>query len=165
MRRRNATPRNEREAQAKERSLAALATARREHLPPSVAARIHGTSLRTMRRYVGSALRQKCPGGHCQVTPSDRIARPLNFLTPQGSVPVTIRHSRIATMMSEHLKAVKKYRNTGDTAALAPFRGKALRVGGVLHEFVTEPNSLDRLGHAGLLEIEGLYRAVQGPQA
>ena len=96
------------------------------------------------------------------MTPSDRIARPLNFLTPQGPVPVAIRDSRIATMMSEHLKAVKKYRNTGDTADLTPFRGKALRVGNVLHEFVTDPKALDRLGHAGLLEIEGLYRSVQG---
>jgi len=162
MRRRNAKPRNERQAYAKERALAVVATMRREGVSLTVAAKAEGTTPNTVRRYAGTALRQKCPGGHCQVTRFDRIARPLNFLTPKGRVPVTIRDSRIATMMSEHLKAVKKYRNTGDTAALAPFRGKALRVSNALHEFVTDPKALDRLGHAGLLEIEGLYRAVQG---
>ncbi len=165
MRRRNAKPRNEREAQAKERALAALATARREGLSPSAAAEDEGTTLTTMLRYVGSALPQERPGGRYRVTRFDRIARPLNFMTPKDSVPVTIRDSRIATMMSEHLKAVKKYRNTGDTSGLAPFRGKALRVGNVLYEFVTDPTTLDKLRSAGLLEIEGLYRAVQGPQA
>jgi hypothetical protein len=164
MRRRNAIPRNKRQAHAKERALAAVARMRREGVSLSVAAKVEGTSPNTVRRYAGTALRQKCPGGHCQVTPFDRIARPLNFLTPGGQIPVTVSNSRIATMISEHLKAVKKYRNTGDTSALAPFRGKALRAGSVLHEFVTDPKTLDKLGHAGFLKIEGLYRVVHGPQ-
>jgi len=163
MRRRNAKPRNERETLAKERALAALALKRRnKKLSLSAAAKAEHTSVSTIKRYAGSALRQKCPGGHCRVTPFDRIARPLNFLTPQGPVGVTVRSSRMASMISEHLKAVRKYRNMGDTSGLLPFKGKSFRSGGVTYKFITEPEILDKLADAGLLEIEGLYRAVQG---
>ena len=65
-------------------------------------------------------------------------------------------------MISEHLQAVRKYRNNGDSTALAPFKGKSVRAGGITHTFITDPMILDKLGDAGLLEIEGLYRAVHG---
>ena len=162
MRHHNAIPRNEREAYAKERALAALARSRREGLTPSVAARAEGTTLNTMRRYVGTALQQKSPGGRWRVTASDRIARTLNFLTERGPVAITVRDSRLASQIGEHANAVKVYRNTGDTSTLAPFRGKSFRAGGLTHRFITDPEILDKLADAGVLEIEGLYRAVHG---
>lgn len=163
MRRRNAIPRNERQAEAQERALAALALKRRTpKLPLSAAAKEMGTTLAAMRRYVGSELRQKCPGGRCTVTASDRIPRTLNFLTEQGPVAVTVRNSRLASQIAEHANAVKVHRNTGDTSPLALFRSKSFRAGNETYRFITDPELLDRLADAGVLEIEGLYRAVHG---
>ena len=164
MPRRNAKPRNQREAEAKERALATVARMRREGVSLSAAAKAEGTHPKTVRRYAGSALRQECPGGHCRVAASDKIGRTLNFLTPEGPVAITVRDSRVASQIGEHANAVKTYRNTGDTSALEKFRGKSFRAGGVTHKFITDPDILDELAKAGVLEIEGLYRAVHGTQ-
>lgn len=60
-RHRNAIPRNQREAEARERALAALARMRREGRSLREAATAEGTSPTTIKRYVGSALRRE-PG-------------------------------------------------------------------------------------------------------
>jgi hypothetical protein len=161
MRRRNAIPRNERQALAKERALAALALSRREGLSPRAAAKAVGTSLSTMRRYVGSALRQQGPGGHYRVTAHDRIARPLNFLTVQDMVVITVRSSRTASLIAEYTNARKAYWNKDHASALEKFRGKSFRAGGITYPFITDPQTLDQLGEAGF-KFEGLYRAIYG---
>jgi hypothetical protein len=146
MRRRNAIPRNEKQAHAKERALAALALMRRKKgLSVSAAAKAEHTSLGTIKRYAGSALRQHCPGGHCRISAYDRIARTLNFLTPQGPVAITVRDSKIASQIGEHANAVRTQRNTGDLSALKRFKGKFVRADGVTYNFITDPEILDKL--------------------
>jgi hypothetical protein len=165
MRRRNAIPRNQREAHAREKALAAVARMRRENLSLSAAAKVEGTHPRTVRRYAATALERAGRRGLFRAKASDRIARRLNFVTPQGSIEIVVRSSRIASNIGEYLNAVRKYVNTGDTSALARFRNKAFRsADGVEHEFTTEPALLDSLARAGILAIEGLYRVVHSNQ-
>ena len=162
MRRRNAIPRNEREAQARDRALATLGLMRRKGLALATAAKAERTDPRTVLRYAGSTLRQERPRGRYRATAYDRIPRTLNVLTPEGTVPVTVHDSRTATRIAEYMNAVRVYVNTGDSLALARFRGKSFQAGGKTYTFVTDPATLERLADAGALVIEGLYRAVRG---
>jgi hypothetical protein len=43
---------------------------------------------------------------------------------------------------------------------LAQFEGKAIRAGGVTYQFATDPKILDEFARAGLIAVEGLYRAI-----
>jgi hypothetical protein len=161
MRRRNAIPRNEIQAQARERALAALALMRREHLSVKVAARAADTDTKTVLRYVGSALRRESPRGRYRPAAYDRIPRVVNFDTPTGPVWITVRDSRTASRIGEHKNAQKRYWNAGDSSALQLFKNKSFRASGVTYWFITDTATLDRLGDAGV-PFEGLYRAVQG---
>lgn len=158
----NAIPRTEREAHARDRALAAVARMRRDNLSLRAAAKTEGTDPATVRRYAGSALKQARRGARFRVTAYDRIARTLNLLTPQGTRAVTVRDSRTASRIAEYMNAIRTYVNTGDPSVLARFRGKSFRAGGVIHSFVTDPRTLDKLADAGVLAIEGLYRASNG---
>jgi 3-deoxy-D-arabino-heptulosonate 7-phosphate (DAHP) synthase class II len=156
---RNAKPRNAREAQDRERALAAMARMRREKVSLRAAARAEDTDPKTVKRFVGSALRQD-KSGRYRAKPYDRISRTLNFLTAKGSVPIMVRHSRTASKVAEHSNALREYRRTGDSSALAQFRAQSFRVNGVIHRFVTDPAVIDRLEDAGALTaIESLYYA------
>src|SRR5205807_9554806 len=109
MRHRNARPRTEGEAQARERALATLALMRRENLSLEAAANAVGTDPRTVLRYVGSALRHEGPGGDYQAIPHDRIPRTLHFITVAGTPAVPVHDSRAASLDAEHMNAVRPY--------------------------------------------------------
>lgn len=157
--RRNAKPRNAEEAEDRERSLAALARMRREGVSLRAAARAEETDSKTVKRYVGSALLQEKRGRY-RATPYDRIPRTLNHLTSQRIIPLTVRDSRTASRIAMHSNAVGTYRKTGDSSALAQFKGKSFRVGGVVHRFVTDPDTIDLLEDADLFPaMESLYYA------
>ena len=162
MRHRNARPRTEGEAQARERALATLALMRRENLSLEAAANAVGTDPRTVLRYVGSALRHEGPGGDYQAIPHDRIPRTLHFITAAGPTEVTVHDSRTASRIAEHMNAVRTYLRTGDSSALKSFRGESFEAGGLNHQFVTDPDTLDKLADAGVLAMEGLYRVAHG---
>jgi len=162
-RRHNAIPRNERETQAKERGLAVLSLMRREGLRFRPAAKAVGVDPRTVWRYVGSALRQESPGRRISATEHDRISRPVNFITPAGKQGGTVRDSRTASALGEHLNAVKTFiSNRGDSSALEKFEGKSFRVSDEVYQFVTDPDTLSKLADAGELVFEGLYRVAKG---
>src|SRR5437016_13840319 len=114
MRHRNARPRTEGEAQARERALATLALMRRENLSLEAAANAVGTDPRTVLRYVGSALRHEGPGGDYQAIPHDRIPRTLHFITAAGPTELTVHDSRTASRIAQHMNAVRSYRRTGE---------------------------------------------------
>jgi hypothetical protein len=160
MRRRNRIPRNEAEAQDRERALAARALMRREKVSLRAAARAYETDPKTVRRFVGSALR-KDKNGRYRATRYDRIPVTINHLMLDGSVvPLRIRDSRTASKIAEHSNELRKYRRFGDSSGLAQFRGKAFRADGVIHQFLTDPIAIDRLEDAGsLTAIESLYYA------
>ena len=112
-----------------------------------------------VQRYVSSALRKV--RGMWRPTKFDRISRTLNFLTPQGPIVVTVRDSRTASRIGEYMNAVR----ARDALALAAFGQTSFRAGGIVHRFVTDLATLDRLDDAGLITIEGLYRSIQGGQS
>jgi len=163
MRRRNAIPRNEREARARERARATVARMRREKLSLSPAAKAEHTDPATVRRYFGSALRQEGPRKHYRATPYDRIPRTLSILMAEGVEIVTVRDSRTASRIGEYMNAVGVYARTGDPSPLESFKGRSFRASGKTYTFVADPAVIARLGSAGVLPIEGLYREVAAP--
>lgn len=158
----NDVPRTKPQAQARERALATLARMRRDKISLRAAAKTEQTNARTVRRYVGSALRQSGSRGRYHATAFDRISRTLNFLTPNGTVPVIVRDSRTASLIGEYMNAVKNYTTGRDQSGLKNFENKSFRASGVIYRFVTDPAILDRLADAGVLAIEGLYRTANG---
>ena len=157
--RRNAKPRNAREAEERDRALAVLARMRRDRLSLRAAAKAEEIDSRAVSRFVGSAIRQD-KGGRHRATRYDRIPRTLNHLTRDGTVPVTVRDSRTASRLAEHSNAIRSYRRFRDPAVLAQFKGKSFQVGGIKHKFLIDPAAIDLLEDAGVLAgIESLYYA------
>jgi hypothetical protein len=107
-----------------------------------------------MTRHVGAALRQR-PDGRYVPTASDRLTRPVHVLTTEGVKPLTLRGSRVATLVAKHWNAVHRFLSTGDTAALAPFHHT--RVAG--HVLETNPDAIERQARHGELEFEDLYQS------
>jgi hypothetical protein len=119
-----------------------------------------GISPRTVLRYGGSALK-KGPSGRYQATKTDRLLRMLMLPTPGGPREIAIRSSRAASLLGDYWNAVQKYLETGDKSRLAKFQGKSVTdASGAKLPLLTDVNELDRLGSAGALSFESLYRRV-----
>jgi hypothetical protein len=120
------------------------------------AARESHTTPRTIRKYLGSALKV---GSNGRITPTtfDRYARTMRFLTPQGLTEVTTRDSRSASKIAKYWAAVDHYLKTGDASRLRPFKGQSIRTGKVSHPFITDTRTLKRLGYAHEVRFEDLY--------
>ena len=161
---RNIKPKNNRERLARDRAISALAIMRRDKLSLTAAAKQAQTDPETVRRYVGSALVRSGTRGQYKARTFDRIPRRLKFLASGGAIPITVHSSRTASLIAEHMNAVRKYLRTGDESVLKSFRGKQFRAGKQTYEFVTDTEVLHTYGNAGF-RGEGLYRAVQGGQA
>ncbi len=158
MGRRNAIPRNKRQAEARERALAALVLMRRQKLSLSAAAKAEHTNPRTVKRFVGSALRQEDPRGRYKPTAHDRIPRELRIPTPEGVQTVVVRDSRQASKLAEYWAAVHRYLETGDASAVQKFHGESITdANGRQVPLLTDLDELDRLGNAGVLSFESLY--------
>jgi len=152
---RSTKPRNPREAQARERALAALARMRREKLSRQAAARAEHTDPRTMQRYVRSALRQDRPRGRYRATKGDNFRRDLQIPTALGMVSVKVRGSRQAAILGRYMNALGKNLR-GDTEALKEFEG--VKIAG--HQLIIDPDTLAALASPGALDIDSLYAAV-----
>jgi hypothetical protein len=158
MRRRHVIPRNEREMQARTRSLHALAQMR-QGASISRAARDNGVTVRTMKRYVGSALSQDRRGARIRATKSDRFVRYLEIPGPHGPIEITAHGSKEATEVARYKAAVNRFLG-GDPNALASWHGK--KISGV--ELITAGNTLKGLAQRELLPYS-LYRSLSGGAA
>ena len=141
---------------ARERSLEALQQMRSEGLSLTRAARQSHTTPTTVRKYVGSAVRQTRSGRYV-ATPSDRLTRRVWFLTKGGKVEVAVRGSRPASRIARYMAAVDRYLRTGNTDTLAEFRGQSIRAGNRTYVFLTNTAALDRLAQVGEVSFERLY--------
>jgi hypothetical protein len=119
----------------------------------SRAARDNGVTIRTIKRYAGSALVQDRPGGRIRATKSDRLVRYLQIRGPDGPKGVTVHGSKAASQLGRYMSAVGKYLRSGDTDALSKFKGKS--IGG--HVLITDPNTLSVLAQAGALTLDEIY--------
>lgn len=148
-------------AEARRRALDAIALKRRRpELSLSAAAKQSGTTLKTVRRYAGTALETR--SGRLDVSSRDRIPRNLRFLTAKGQVVIRVTNSRDASRIARYNNAVRKYLMTGDTAGLQPYSGKSIRAGGATYEFVTDPAALNRLARAGEVHVLDIYAPAGG---
>ncbi len=165
MARHNTIPRNEREARLSERSFAARDRAlhaladMRHGSSSSQAARDNGVSIRTLKKYAGSALLQDRSGGRIRATKSDRLVRYVQIPGPFGPVEIKVRGSKQATDAAKYDAAINRYLR-GDLEALAPWHGK--KIGGI--ELVTAGLALKGLAQKELLP-HSLYRALSGGAA
>jgi hypothetical protein len=114
------------------------------------------TTPETVRKYVGQAL-VKTERGRYAATPSDRLTRHIRVLTKDGITRIRVRSSRTASRVARHWAAVKHYLLTGETEALAEFRGQSIRADGITYPFITDPAMLERLHAAGEVSFERLY--------
>jgi hypothetical protein len=138
---------------ARLRALSVLSRMRRG-TPLSHAVRLEHTTVRSVRRHVGSVLIRDDRTGRYTAKNGDTFRRDVNVLGTDGYVPVTVRSSNQARLDADHLVAVGRFLRTGDTEWLKPFIGK--RVGGV--ELLIDPERLQILADAGLVKLDGLYR-------
>ncbi len=143
---------------ARDRSLHALADMRRGS-SPSQAARDNGVTIRTIKKYVGTALLQDRPGGRLRATKSDRLVRHVQIPGQHGPVEIRVRGSKQASEAARFNVAVNRYLR-GDLSALASWHGK--KIGGV--ELITAGPTIKSLAQKELLP-HSLYRALSGSAA
>jgi len=144
---------------ARERALDALSLMRKGR-SLRVAAKEAHTTAQTIRRYLPRALDQ-IAGGRYVAKAFDGYERTLYMLTAQGKIAVTVRGSRAASRIAQYWVAVDHFLKTGKTNLLYSFRGQSVRAGKVAYPFITNPNTLRRLGYAGEVSFEDLY-ALRG---
>jgi hypothetical protein len=158
MTRRKSIRQSEKRSQTRQRALRALTDMRRG-ASLSQAARNNGITIRTMKRYVGAALRQDRPGGRIRARKSDRLPRYLQLPGADGPVEITTRGSKEAREAARYKAAVNRFL-AGDANALAPWRGK--KIAGV--KLITEKDTLKSLAHKDLLPYS-IYRSLSGGAA
>jgi hypothetical protein len=140
---------------ARDRALHALADMRRG-ASPSEAAHDNSVTLRTVKKYVGSALIQERPGGRLRAAKSDRLVRYLQIPGAFGPVEIKVRGSKQATDLAKYHAGVNRYLR-GDLDALAPWRGK--KIGG--EELITDGSTIKANAQGDLLP-HSVYRALSG---
>jgi hypothetical protein len=140
---------------ARDRSLHALAEMR-HGTSFSRAARDNGISVRTFKKYVGSALLQDRPGQRIRATKSDRFVRYLQIPGLRGPVEIRAQGSKEGSEVARYRVAVNRFLR-GDVNALTPWRGK--KIAGI--ELVTDRGSLKSLAQDELLPYS-LYRSLTG---
>jgi hypothetical protein len=133
-----------RSLEARNRALHAL-TAIRHGASLAEAAKAEGVSQRTIRKYVGSALRQDQPGGRIRAVPRDRFTRYLQIPGPDGPIQVTAKGSKEATELAAYVSARAAFLRSGDESTLRRFQGK--KIGG--HTLITDPKLLTAQAEQG----------------
>src|ERR1700688_1263569 len=135
-----------RSLEARNRALHAL-TAIRHGASLAEAAKAEGVSQRTIRKYVGSALRQNQSGGRIRAVPRDKFTRYLQIPGQDagGLTQVAAKGSREATELAAYVNARAVFLRSGDESVLRPFQGK--KIGG--HTLVTDPKLLTALAEQG----------------
>ncbi len=136
---------SERSFAARDRALHALADMR-HGASSSQAARDNGVSIRTLKKYAGSALLQDRSGGRIRATKSDRLVRYVQIPGPLGPVEIRVRGSKQATDAAKYDASINRYLR-GDLEALAPWHGK--KIGGI--DLVTAGPALKGLAQKELL--------------
>ncbi len=125
----------------------------------SRAARDNGVTVRTVKRYVGSALVQDRAGGRIRTTKSDSLVRYLQIPGPDGPRDITVRGSKPASQFAQYKAAVNRLLR-GDRNAMAPWRGKKIQ--GI--ELVADPKILVEQARKDILPYS-IYRSLSGGAA
>lgn len=112
---------------------------------------------RIVRRMGKTALR-KLRNGRWAAKRTDRLLRVLQRITSEGKVEVALSDSRQSTVLGRYWNAVELYRDTGDPSRLQEFEGEyIIDAAGNRLPLLTDLQTLDLLGSAGILSFESLY--------
>jgi hypothetical protein len=122
----------------------------------ATAAREAETTIGTVKRYAGSALR-KGKGGRVVARRSDQLPAVMEVITTAGFKQMLVVGSRSRSLVGSHTAAVRRFLGNGNIDELRPFVGKTVNVEGAEIPLVTDPRVLTRLGREGRLSIESLY--------
>jgi hypothetical protein len=137
-----------------------IAKMRSERKSLTQASHEFGLNPRVVHARAGSALR-KTKSGRYVARPSDKLLRVLLIPSPQGLQEVAVRGSEIASKIAEYSDAVQRYIRTGDSSRLKKFsRLKLLDEKGKRIKLLTDLTELQKLGSAGVLSFESLYRST-----
>ncbi len=151
----NALPTPSREAYT--RSLHALSKMRSQGLSLYAAAKEVAVDPRTVVRWAKPALRKQKSGRYVAKR-SDQMLRVLLLPSEAGAKEVAVRGSRAASEVAKYWTAVHEYLSTGDSSGLASFDGETVPLAtGSTAAFLTDLESLEVLGSAGVLSFESLY--------
>lgn len=156
MRRRKAVPRNERERQARDRTIHALNLIRRKGYALADAVHEAETSARTFHKYLDSEILPSKPGQRLRVTKEDRRVREMPVTTALGDVPKRIHGSRNASVNASHRRAMLHYLRKGDDSLLKAFQGRSIE--GI--ELLTDPQLISALADQGAIKPEQFYASV-----
>jgi hypothetical protein len=110
---------------ARERALKAL-WAIRQGDTLAKAARDNGVTIRTIKRYAGSALVQDRPGGRIRATKGDRLVRYLQIPGPDGPRNINVRGSKAASKFANYHADINRLLR-GDRHAMAKWHGKKIQ--------------------------------------
>ncbi len=136
----------------------AVSLMRSRGIPVRRAAGAAGISRSTLVRRGGSALK-KLGNGRYAAKPNDHLFRPVIVVSENGPVEVATRNFREASKAGKHSSAVERYLETGNDSLLRRFRGKyIIDAQGNRIELLADTDELDRLGSAGELSFESLYK-------
>ena len=141
--------------QSRDTALRVLSEMRATGVPLSSAAAKYAVTPDIVQFWAGPALTSS-RSPRATATPADRLYRPMRLLTPDGTVAVEVRGSRVAATIGGYWNAVHHYLATGDTRPLQRYDGK--RVAGVL--LVTDPDVIEHVAHIGELSFESIYAAA-----
>jgi DNA-binding CsgD family transcriptional regulator len=122
----------------------------------SRAARNHGVTIRTVKRYVGSALVQDRPGGRIRATKSDQLTRYLQIPGPNGPRDIAVRGSKTASKFASYKASINRLLR-GDRNAMSKWHCK--KIAGI--ELVTDPKILVEQARKEILPYS-LYRSFAG---
>ena len=147
------------ETEARSRALHVLARMRRGE-SMSRAARAEHVKPETVRKYLGSQLRQSTTGKRWESTKADRLAATMNVLTPSGLAPMPVRGSAERKRLGRYNKVLARWRRgeSGADAELASFENQS--VGG--QRLVTDVKVLAALEEAAAIDFSELYSSVTG---
>ncbi len=144
---------------ARERSLKALSAMRRGDTL-SKAAHDNGVTVRTIKRYVGSALIQDRPGGRIHANKSDRLVRYLQIPGFDGRRrDINAPGSKAASQFASYKADINRLLR-GDRHAMDKWHGR--RIAGI--DLVTDPKTLIEQARKETLPYS-LYRSLSGGAA
>lgn len=126
-------------------------------LQPQAASRSPKSDKRSKRRSSVAKERSKSRKGsqsrHKRTRRVDRKRRRMKLPTRHGFEPITVRGSRLASLLGRYTSAVGHFLQTGDVDRLQEFEGRKLNK----HPLITDPEILTELAEAGELQLDELY--------
>lgn len=117
-----------------------------------------GLDPKVVKALAGPALRKK-KNGRYVARANDKLLRILVIPGRQGLREIAVKGSGVASKIGEYSAAVQHYLRTGDSSPLKRFkRMKLVDEKGKRIKLITDLTELKRLGSAGVLSFESIYR-------